>query len=211
MTYITLNLRVVCTSPGHSQAIFIQGEMSAESCLVGESARDAATRSRAAPTSQRDIAMAASTPLGLAATDMLKMMLSAGTRDAPSIRVIFLTREAVRRAFPDADAAAAAVAALLCNLSLTWRHDTEGARYRGFVAGLEQVVGPQRSLLLYCEDPVPGPDAHVDGLAAVRVFAPETESWRLGELAAAPPERVRQQLADMAAALPTLTQGARAR
>jgi hypothetical protein len=113
------------------------------------------------------------------------------------------------RAVPLRPLAAAAVAALLCNLSLTWRHDTEGARYRGFVAGLEQVVGPQRSLLLYCEDPVPGPDAHVDELAAVRVFAPETESWRLGELAAAPPERVRQQLADMAAALPTLTQGAR--
>ena len=45
-----------------------------------------------------------SAPEVLAATEMLTTMLSTGGRGAPSIRLIYLTREAVHRARPDVDA-----------------------------------------------------------------------------------------------------------
>ena len=105
--------------------------------------------------------------------------------------------------------AAAAVLTATVTAGLTWNHDSEGARYRGFVTGLEQLVGEGRMLLLYCEDPVPGPDAHVDELAAVRIFSPTTESMRLESLAAQPTELVADQIVAMAGALPALQAGAR--
>lgn len=105
--------------------------------------------------------------------------------------------------------AAAAGLTAIVSAGLTWSHDSEGARYQSFVTGLEQLVEDDRFVLLYCEDPVPGPDAHVDELAAVRIFAPTTESMRLESLAAQPAELVGSQIVAMAGALPALQAGAR--
>ena len=105
--------------------------------------------------------------------------------------------------------AAAAVVTISINSALTWAHDTEGARYRTFIDGLHVIAGEDRCVLLYCEDPVPGPDAYVDELAALRVLAYATESMRLGQIAAMSEGSAPGQIAAMASALPALHPGAR--
>jgi len=102
-----------------------------------------------------------------------------------------------------------ALGTLAFNAAFAWRHDSEGERYKSFIAGLKQVGGEDRCLLLYCEDPVPGPDTFVDELAAVRVFAPTTASIRLEEFAAAPKSQVQGQVEAMTKAMPSIYLGVR--
>ncbi|MEC8653514.1 MAG: hypothetical protein VXY92_13235 [Planctomycetota bacterium] len=113
------------------------------------------------------------------------------------------------RVVPQKALIAITAAAWTCSLWLTWSHDTEGARYRDFAAGFQRLAGAEPALLLYCEDPVPGADAHVDELAALRLFAPSTESMRLEGLAAARPADAREQVVALAAALPAMQRRAK--
>lgn len=100
--------------------------------------------------------------------------------------------------------AGAALVTILVNAGLTWAHDTEGPRYRAFVAGLREVAGADRCLLLYLEDPVPGPDQYVDELAALRVLDEPTACQNIGELFAELQARPAAEIAAMAKALPAL-------
>ena len=105
--------------------------------------------------------------------------------------------------------AAAAVVMLSVTGAQTFAHDTEGPRYRAFVEGLRVVAGDDRCVLLYCEDPVPGPDEHVDELAALRVLDDPTESKNIGALMAEIEVSGPVQIAGMTRALPALYPGAR--
>ena len=105
--------------------------------------------------------------------------------------------------------AAAAVVMVAVTGAQTWAHDTEGPRYRAFVEGLRVVAGDDRCVLLYCEDPVPGPDEHVDELAALRVLDDPTESKNIGALMAEIEVSGPVQIAGMTRALPALYPGAR--
>ena len=67
------------------------------------------------------------------------------------------------RVVPPKALIAITAAAWTCSAWLTWSHDTEGARYRDFAAGFQRLAGADPALLLYCEDPIPGADAHVGG------------------------------------------------
>lgn len=105
--------------------------------------------------------------------------------------------------------ASVALAMLAVNGARTWRHDTEGGRYVAFVAGLHAVAEDDRCVLLYCEDPIPGPDEHVDELAALRVLDDPTECKNIGELMAGLETSAAAQMVAMAMALPALYPGAR--
>lgn len=104
------------------------------------------------------------------------------------------------RMFGTRMALAAAAATALVNVGCVLVTDVEGARYRALAAGISSLAATDRVVVLYCEPKYGSDDEHVDELAAVRLFRPDTEVFQLQELAAREPAQLTPDPKVMAAA-----------
>jgi hypothetical protein len=101
-------------------------------------------------------------------------------------------------------ALATAVATAIVTVAGVIANDREGVRYRELAAGITALAAADRAVLLYCEPRYGTEDQHVDELAAVRLFRPDTEVFQLQELADREPSQLTPDPQVMAAAWRTI-------